>query len=45
MTAERWRQIETLFHAVRERPDAERQGFLDAACASDTALRDEVAAL
>ena len=45
MTAERWRQIETLFHAVRERPDAERQNFLDAACASDTALRDEVAAL
>ena len=45
MTRERLQQIETLFHAVRERPDAEREGFLAAACLGDTALRDEVAVL
>jgi len=45
MTAERWRQIETLFHAAHERPAAEREAFLDRACAGDPTLRAEVGSL
>jgi len=42
---ERWRQITALFHAALERPPAEREAFLDEACAGDPAMREEVATL
>ena len=45
MTPERWQQIERLYHAARERAQAERTAFLDAACADDADLRTEVDSL
>jgi serine/threonine-protein kinase len=45
MNADRWRQIETLFHAAREREPAERGPFLDEACAGDEELRREIDSL
>ena len=45
MTPERWQQIERLYHAALERPAAERPAFLDAACADDADLREEVDSL
>src|SRR5215510_5460347 len=43
--ADRWRRVESLFHAVRERPAGERPAFLDGACAGDVSLRHEVESL
>src|SRR5258707_15804654 len=45
MTAERWQQIKTTFHAVCERPSAERAQFLQEVCAGDAELRREVESL
>jgi serine/threonine protein kinase/tetratricopeptide (TPR) repeat protein len=45
MKLERWRQVERLYHAALERAESERGAFLDAACSSDPALRDEVGSL
>ncbi|MDH5197997.1 MAG: serine/threonine-protein kinase, partial [Gemmatimonadota bacterium] len=45
MTSPRWEDVQTLFAAALERPPAERDAFLDAACAGDAALRAEVASL
>src|SRR5215510_9018275 len=45
MTPERWRQIETLYHAARERDDGDRPRFLDGACGDDRELRREVESL
>src|SRR5262245_13991397 len=45
MTPERLRQIETLFHAIRERKPDERAAALAAACGDDAALRQEVESL
>ena len=45
MTPERWQEIERLFHAVLNVKPEERAAFLDAACANDARLRDEVEAL
>jgi serine/threonine protein kinase/Tol biopolymer transport system component len=45
VTPERLREIETLFHEVRERTLAERDAFLARACAHDPALRREVESL
>jgi eukaryotic-like serine/threonine-protein kinase len=45
VTPERLRQIETVFHAARERTAAERGPFLADACAGDPALRREVESL
>jgi hypothetical protein len=45
MTPERWAQVEELYHAARARTAAERQTFLDAACAGDAPLRREVQSL
>jgi hypothetical protein len=45
MTDERSKRVESLFHAARERALADREGFLDEACAGDSALREEVASL
>ena len=45
MEADRWRRLNELFHATLAREAARRDEFLDAACADDTALRDEVRSL
>src|SRR5262245_274993 len=45
MTPERWRQIETLYHAARERDDGDRPRFLDEVCGEDRELRREVESL
>ncbi len=42
MNIERWQQIETLYHAARERDPNERAAFLAEACAEDSGLRREV---
>jgi eukaryotic-like serine/threonine-protein kinase len=44
VTAERWQEIEQLFHAALERAPNERIAFLDGAC-RDPAIRKEVEAL
>jgi eukaryotic-like serine/threonine-protein kinase len=44
-TSERWRRIEELYHAARERAPADRAAFLDDACANDPDLRREVESL
>jgi predicted Ser/Thr protein kinase len=43
--AERWRRINELFHAALERPAGARRAFLDASCAGDAELREEVESL
>ena len=45
MDAERWRRVNTLFHAALEREPGGREAFLDEACAGDAALRTEVLSL
>ena len=45
MKAERWRQIDTIFHQAVELPAEQRSAFLDRACSADPSLRDEVEAL
>ena len=45
LTPERWRQLEPLVDAALELPPAERDAYLERACAGDAALRAEVAAL
>jgi serine/threonine protein kinase/Tfp pilus assembly protein PilF len=45
VTAERWQQIEQLYHAARERGAEERASFLAEACAGDEGLRREVESL
>ncbi len=42
MDAARWERIQALFHAVLERPEAERRAFLEAASAGDADLVAEV---
>lgn len=42
MTPERWRRIDALFHAAAALPPEERARLLDAECAADDALRNEV---
>jgi serine/threonine protein kinase/WD40 repeat protein len=42
MDPERWHQVDRLFAEALDRPPAERPAFLDAACAGDSALRQEV---
>jgi alpha-beta hydrolase superfamily lysophospholipase len=44
MPADRWHEIETLYHAARERKPADRRAYLESACA-DQALRREVESL
>ncbi len=43
--ADRWRQIEEMFHRALEREEPDRAAFLDEACAGDAALRREVESL
>ena len=45
MTPERWKQIEKLYHSVLDREPAQRDGFLQEACAVDKALYEEVQSL
>jgi serine/threonine protein kinase/tetratricopeptide (TPR) repeat protein len=45
MKAERWREIEKLFHAALERDARERAAFVDEVCAGDDDLRREVETL
>jgi len=40
-----WRRAGELFHAALERPEAARAAFLDAACAGDAGLRQQVEGL
>ncbi len=42
MNNQRWRQIETLYHAALEHAPEERAAFLAEACADDSGLRREV---
>ena len=45
MTPERWRQIEQLFQEALDRDTAERDLFLQKACAGDEELRREIESL
>jgi eukaryotic-like serine/threonine-protein kinase len=45
MKAERWRQIDTIFHQAVELLAEQRSAFLDRACSDDASLRKEVEAL
>ena len=45
MVLERWRQIESLFHAASEKTSEDRSRFLDEMCNSDQMLRREVESL
>ena len=45
MTPERWRRVETLYHAALARQAPDRATFLADACADDEALRREVESL
>ncbi len=45
MKAERWQQIDYLYHSVLERVPAQRPAFLAAACAGDEELHREVESL
>jgi predicted ATPase/serine/threonine protein kinase len=42
---DRWKQIETVFHAALERQTDERGAFLDRACAGDVSLRHDIESL
>ncbi len=45
LTAERWREVEAVFLATRDRGPGERAAFLTQACGADVALRQEVESL
>ena len=45
MPADRWRQVERLYNEAMDRDAADRDAFLDGACAGDTELRRELASL
>ena len=45
MNAERWVEVERLFHAAFDRPPSDRPHFLRQACGGDAALYDEVQSL
>ena len=45
MDPERWRHVDTLYHATLARPTAERSAFLAQACAGDEPLRRDVQSL
>src|SRR3954454_10075814 len=42
MTAERWRQIEEVYHSALELPLPERSAFIASACKGDDELRSEI---
>jgi tetratricopeptide (TPR) repeat protein len=45
LTPKRWREVEALFIATRDRVPGERATFLEQACGTDAALRQEVESL
>src|SRR5262245_59857423 len=45
MQPERWKTVEEIFHAARERPPEERPEFLNLGCGYDPGLRGEVESL
>jgi serine/threonine protein kinase len=45
MLAQRWREIEAIYHSACELRAEERRAFLDSACGSDEALRHQVESL
>jgi sugar lactone lactonase YvrE len=45
MTAEHWKRVKELLHRAMQLPREQRAPFLDQACLSDKALRDEVESL
>ena len=45
MSTERWQQLDQVFIEAIQRPAAERSGFIEDACRSDTALKAEALAL
>ena len=45
MTPERWQQVKQLYQSALERPPEGRMEFLEAACAGDLSLRQEVESL
>jgi serine/threonine-protein kinase len=45
MEHERWRRIETLYHAALEIPATQRSDFLEYSCGDDKALLDEIESL
>ncbi len=45
MDSGQWKRVANLFHAVLERPPAERDGFLRQACGADETLEREVRSL
>src|ERR1700687_2113413 len=45
MEAERWRQVEQLYHSVLAVEESSRSAFLEDSCAGDEALRREVQSL
>jgi serine/threonine protein kinase/tetratricopeptide (TPR) repeat protein len=45
MKAERWQQVEHLYHAALAHEESERGAFLDSACSGDEVLRREVESL
>ncbi len=45
MLAERWQEIEKLYHSALERRPEDRQSYLESTCGDDDALRREVESL
>ena len=45
LTPQRWREVESIFLATRDRAPSERATFLEQACGADAALRSEVESL
>jgi eukaryotic-like serine/threonine-protein kinase len=45
LNAERWRQIDKVFHEAVKRESKELEGFLERECAGDASLRKEVETL
>ena len=45
MDAQRWAEIEPLYHGALAKEPAERSAYLEAACAEDPTLRKEVESL
>src|SRR5262245_31604658 len=45
MERDRWQRVERVFQSALERPSGERRIYIESACGSDAALRDEVLGL
>jgi eukaryotic-like serine/threonine-protein kinase len=45
MERQRWREIQTIFHAAADLPESDRRRFVETACAGDEELHSEVLAM